>query len=112
MHGPSGLDMTIVLEGTRSDENSGQDEKGETPANPPPPEKHREMTLAVEKDDETLLIPPPSVKERQAEKESVESTPHSPVKLVRPGESGLSLACREAEAGGHAEALEHLMNAP
>eukprot|EP00965_Chrysotila_dentata_P179768 5935582-Pleurochrysis_carterae.AAC.1 len=78
MHGLSGLDMTIVLDGTRPDENCGQDEKGETPANLPPPEKHRELTLAVEKDDETWLISPPSVKEGQAEKESVESTPHSP----------------------------------
>eukprot|EP00965_Chrysotila_dentata_P150043 4955709-Pleurochrysis_carterae.AAC.1 len=78
MHGPSGLDMTIVLDGTRSGDNCGLDEKGETPANPPSPEKHREMTFVVEKDDETLLIPPPSEKEGQAEKESVESTPHSP----------------------------------
>eukprot|EP00965_Chrysotila_dentata_P158902 5248827-Pleurochrysis_carterae.AAC.1 len=70
--------MTIVLDGTRSGENCGQDEKGEAPANPPPPEKHCDMTLTVEEDGETLLIPPPTVKEGQAEKESVESTPHSP----------------------------------
>eukprot|EP00965_Chrysotila_dentata_P014376 476559-Pleurochrysis_carterae.AAC.1 len=70
--------MTIVLDGTCPGENCGLDEEGETPANPPPPEKHRKLTLAVEKDDETLLIPPPSVKGGQAEKESVELTPHSP----------------------------------
>eukprot|EP00965_Chrysotila_dentata_P065596 2173613-Pleurochrysis_carterae.AAC.1 len=104
--------MTIVLDGTRSGEDGGQDEKGETPAKPPPPGKHRELTFAVEKDDETLLIPPPSVKEVQTEKESVESTPHPPVKPVRPGEPELFLACCEAEEGGHAEALEHLMDAP
>eukprot|EP00965_Chrysotila_dentata_P001942 63397-Pleurochrysis_carterae.AAC.1 len=78
MHGSSGLDMTIVLDGTRPGEDCGLDKKGETPANPPPPEKHRKLTLAVEKDDETLLIPPPLVKGGQAEKESVELTPHSP----------------------------------
>eukprot|EP00965_Chrysotila_dentata_P176092 5814306-Pleurochrysis_carterae.AAC.1 len=112
MHGPSGLHMTIVLDGTRSDESCGLDEKGETHVNPPLPEKYREMTLAVEEDGETLLIPPPAVKEGQAEKESVESTPHSMVKPVRPREPELSLACSEAEEGGHTEALEHLMDMP
>eukprot|EP00965_Chrysotila_dentata_P182205 6016731-Pleurochrysis_carterae.AAC.1 len=112
MHGPSGLDMTIVLDGTRLGENCGQDEKGETPAEPPPPEKHCEMTLAVEEDGETLLSPPPMVKEGQAEKESVESAPHSMVKPVRPGEPEFSSACSEAEEGGHTEELEHLMDMP
>eukprot|EP00965_Chrysotila_dentata_P137510 4548707-Pleurochrysis_carterae.AAC.1 len=71
MHGPSGLDMTIVLDVPRSGEDCGQDEE-----------------------------------------ESVESTPHSPVKLIRPGEPELSLACREVEERGQTEVLEHLMDAP
>eukprot|EP00965_Chrysotila_dentata_P028465 945689-Pleurochrysis_carterae.AAC.1 len=112
MHGPSGLDMTIVLDGTRSDESCGLDGKGETPVKPPLPEEYREITLAMEEDGETLPIPPPAVREGQAEKESVESTPHSMVKPVQPGEPELSLACSEAEEEGHTGALEHLMDMP
>eukprot|EP00965_Chrysotila_dentata_P150680 4977997-Pleurochrysis_carterae.AAC.1 len=52
------------------------------------------------------------MKESRAEEESVESTPHSPAKLVRPAGPDHSSACRKAEEGGQTEALEQLMDAP
>eukprot|EP00965_Chrysotila_dentata_P126076 4167274-Pleurochrysis_carterae.AAC.1 len=48
----------------------------------------------------------------QAEKESVESTPHLPAKLVHLGGPDHPLACREAEEGGQADAREYLMDVP
>eukprot|EP00965_Chrysotila_dentata_P175030 5777885-Pleurochrysis_carterae.AAC.1 len=62
--------MTTVLDVPRSGEDCGSDKKGEAPADPPPPEKYIEATLAAEEDGRTLLILSPTVKEGQAEKES------------------------------------------
>eukprot|EP00965_Chrysotila_dentata_P156961 5185801-Pleurochrysis_carterae.AAC.1 len=53
-----------------------------------------------------------TTKEGQAEKESVESTPHSPAKLIHFGGPDHSSACRKAEERGQTEALKHLMDAP
>eukprot|EP00965_Chrysotila_dentata_P008947 291010-Pleurochrysis_carterae.AAC.1 len=73
--------MTAVLNVWRSEENRRSEEKGGTLADSPPPETYIEMTLAVEEDGRTLLVLSQTVKEGQAKKESVESTPHSPAKL-------------------------------
>eukprot|EP00965_Chrysotila_dentata_P083736 2763269-Pleurochrysis_carterae.AAC.1 len=48
VYGPSDLDMASVLDVPRSGEGCQSDEKGEAPANPPPPETYLEVTLAVE----------------------------------------------------------------
>eukprot|EP00965_Chrysotila_dentata_P130087 4300488-Pleurochrysis_carterae.AAC.1 len=52
------------------------------------------------------------MKEGRAEKESVESTPHFPAKLLSPEEPDHISAGRKAKKGGQTEALEHLMDAP
>eukprot|EP00965_Chrysotila_dentata_P156070 5156436-Pleurochrysis_carterae.AAC.1 len=62
--------MTTVLDVPRSGEECGSDEKGEAPADPSPPGKYIEVTLAVKEDGRTLLILSQTVKEGQAEKES------------------------------------------
>eukprot|EP00965_Chrysotila_dentata_P009576 311244-Pleurochrysis_carterae.AAC.1 len=63
--------MTTAPDVPRSGEDCGSDEKGVAPADLSPPEKYIEVTLAVEEDGRTLLTLPPTVKEGQAEKESV-----------------------------------------
>eukprot|EP00965_Chrysotila_dentata_P065278 2163229-Pleurochrysis_carterae.AAC.1 len=68
--------------------------------------------MAVEENGRALLIISSSTKEGQAEKESVEFTPHSPAKPIRPGVPDHISTCRKAEEGGQTEALEHLMDAP
>eukprot|EP00965_Chrysotila_dentata_P079124 2609273-Pleurochrysis_carterae.AAC.1 len=85
VHGPSGLDMTAVIDVSRSKGGRRSEEKGEALADSPLPGTYIEVTLAVEKNGKALLTLSSTMKEGRAERESVESTPHSPAKLVHLG---------------------------
>eukprot|EP00965_Chrysotila_dentata_P143241 4733352-Pleurochrysis_carterae.AAC.1 len=81
-------------------------------ADPPPPETYIEVTLAVEENGKALLILSSSTSKGRAEKESVESTPHSPAEPICIGGPDYISACRETGEGKQTEALEHMVDVP
>eukprot|EP00965_Chrysotila_dentata_P025048 830803-Pleurochrysis_carterae.AAC.1 len=106
VHGPSGLDMAAVLDMSRFQGGRRPGEKGETFADPSPPETYVEVVLAVEENGTALLILSSSTKEGRAEKKSVEFTPHLSAEPIRPGGPDYVSARHEAGQGEKTEALE------
>eukprot|EP00965_Chrysotila_dentata_P166474 5496356-Pleurochrysis_carterae.AAC.1 len=66
--------MTAAFDVPRSEESRQSEEKGEALADSPPPGMYIEVTLAVGESGRTSLILSQTMKEEQAEKESVESS--------------------------------------
>eukprot|EP00965_Chrysotila_dentata_P081975 2705171-Pleurochrysis_carterae.AAC.1 len=80
------LDVSSPLDACQSDK------KEKVFADPPLPEMYVKVALAVEEDGTAVLILSSSASEGRAEKESVESTPHSPAEPIRTGESDYAQA--------------------
>eukprot|EP00965_Chrysotila_dentata_P131196 4337067-Pleurochrysis_carterae.AAC.1 len=79
----------------------------------PLPEVYVRVALAVGEDGTAVLILSSLASEgRASEKESVESTLHSPAEPIRTGESDSVQAYREARERKEAESLENMTNAP
>eukprot|EP00965_Chrysotila_dentata_P053497 1775440-Pleurochrysis_carterae.AAC.4 len=110
VHGSSGLSMADALDVSFPRGARQSNEKEKVLADPPPPEMYVKVALSVEEDGTALLILSSSESEGRAEKESVESTPHSPAEPIRIGGSDYVQAGCEAGENKEAEALEFMVN--